>query len=61
MLPSLVGHFIYGAILGTTYVWLSTRDLDQEQSSDPQMPTLAELCMYNSLQSAATPKERRTG
>ena len=61
MLPSLVGHFIYGAILGTTYVWLSTREIDKERSSDPQMPTLAELCMYNSLQSPATPKERRIG
>ena len=22
MLPSLVGHLVYGALLGTTYVWL---------------------------------------
>ena len=25
MMPSLVGHLIYGAILGSTYVWLARR------------------------------------
>ncbi len=25
MLPSLVGHLVYGAICGTTYVWLTGR------------------------------------
>jgi hypothetical protein len=25
MLPSLMGHLLYGAILGTSYVWLRER------------------------------------
>ena len=27
MLPSLVGHLIYGGILGVTYSWLRQRDV----------------------------------
>ena len=27
MLPSLVGHLVYGGILGVTYSWLRQRDV----------------------------------
>jgi uncharacterized membrane protein YagU involved in acid resistance len=33
MLPSLVGHLVYGAILGTTYAWLKGRLLPEELAS----------------------------
>ena len=29
MLPSLVGHLVYGALLGTTYGWLRGRSLPE--------------------------------
>ena len=61
MLPSLVGHFIYGAILGAVHVWLSNRAIDSERPFDPQIPTLAQLCMDNSLQSNITLEKRRIG
>ncbi len=28
MLPSLVGHLMYGGVLGVVYVWLRHRDVD---------------------------------
>ncbi len=31
--PSLVGHLVYGAILGTTYVWLKGRLLPTDLTS----------------------------
>ena len=42
MLPSLVGHLVYGALLGTTYVWLKGRGTEcQKAYSDPG-PTVVE-------------------
>ncbi len=30
MLPSLIGHFIFGAVLGLSYAWLRNRTTDRE-------------------------------
>ncbi len=46
MLPSLAGHLIYGAILGTSYRWLKSRSSARE-AAGAQVGTVAELCMYN--------------
>ncbi len=48
MLPSLVGHLVYGAILGVSYLWLKGRG-NAHQAAAAQVGTLAELCMYNTL------------
>ncbi len=48
MLPSLVGHLVYGAILGISYLWLKGRG-NAHQAAGAQVGTLAELCMYNTL------------
>ncbi|MDA2932809.1 hypothetical protein MYX82_00545 [Acidobacteria bacterium AH-259-D05] len=49
MLPSLVGHLIYGAILGLSYTWLKGSQGSPTPTSGQQVRTLAELCMYNTL------------
>lgn len=36
MFPSLVGHLLYGAILGLTYEWLRRRTGDQRLASSTQ-------------------------
>ena len=48
MLPSLVGHLVYGAILGISYLWLKSRS-NALQAAGAQVGTVAELCMYNTL------------
>ncbi len=48
MLPSLIGHLVYGAILGISYLWLKGRS-SALQATGAQVGTLAELCMYNTL------------
>ena len=46
MLPSLVGHLVYGAILGPSYRWLKSLSSARE-TARAQVGTVAELCMYN--------------
>ncbi len=48
MLPSLVGHLVYGAILGIIFLWLKGRG-NAQQAAGVQVGTLSELCMYNTL------------
>lgn len=49
MLPSLVGHLVYGGVLGVAYVWLKKPENSTEQATRHSAQTLAELCMYNSV------------
>ncbi len=42
MLPSLVGHLAYGAILGTTYVWLKGRGTEGETAYTHPGPAVEE-------------------
>ncbi len=51
MLPSLVGHLVYGTILGISYMWLKSRS-NAHEAAGVQMRTLAELCMNNTLSKA---------
>lgn len=50
MLPSLLGHLIYGVLLGTSYLWLKSPEGSRGQTS------LAELCMYNTPSSSVDPE-----
>ncbi len=42
MLPSLVGHLVYGAILGTSYVWLKCRGAGCQTGYTSPGPALEE-------------------
>ncbi len=45
---SMIGHLVYGAILGISYPWLKSRG-NAHQAAGTHVGTLAELCMYNAL------------
>ena len=42
MLPSLVGHLVYGAILGTSYVWLKSRGARYQTAYSSPGPAVEE-------------------
>ena len=42
MLPSLVGHLIYGTILGLSYVWLRNRESQRQPASARAVGTVEE-------------------